>query len=81
MLGLLIASTDLDTMAPGLNLVCRYHGIIGTLDKLLYSTCALSLPRPGVNMGTCHMRRAGFVNGKEIARHNLAALLVCSPGS
>lgn len=41
----LIASTDLDTVAPGSSLVYRYPGNIVTLCKLLYSTSALSPPR------------------------------------
>lgn len=44
-LAYLIASTDLDTLAPGLSPVCRYYCNIVTLGKLLNSTSALSLPR------------------------------------
>lgn len=65
--GHLIALTDLGTVAPGSSPVCRHHGNIVTLGKLLFSTCALSPLHSGVNIVIWHMRGAGYVNEKALA--------------
>lgn len=50
----LIVSTDLDLGDVGSSLVSRSCSSIVTLGKLLYFSC--------VNVGTWHIRRAGYVN-------------------
>lgn len=58
-LGHLIASTDLDAVAPGSSLVSRYGCNIEQVTLLVVSLL------PGVKMSTWHMRPAGYVNVKH----------------
>lgn len=70
-----MASTDLDTVSPGLSPACYYCGYIVTLDKLFYSTCALS-PTMGKNGHIVHEMSWIW---QWINITAVAALIVCSP--
>lgn len=71
-----MASTDLDTVSPGLSPACYFCGFIVTLDKLLYSIWLCNYPNNGLAWVSNTWNELDMTMNKHTA---VAALIVCSP--
>lgn len=71
----LMASTDLDTVSPGLSPACYFCGFIVTLDKFLYSTWLCIFPNNGLAWVSSTWNELDMTMNKHYSRSSSNCLL------